>query len=126
MASGSTQANTANGIQLPDVRLAGYRLLPDGSYSDLNGSNAGLWNFKVLTGSGTTTVKTGAGRLYGFYVGTATGNLTVYDNTAGSGTKIIDTSAVPTAGVVFIVPVAFGTGLTCVLSGAAVVTALYL
>lgn len=124
--SGSTQATTSGGEQFQDVRLASYRSNPDGSYSQLNGEGAGVWNFKNLTGSNTTVVKSSAGQLYGFYVGTATGNITIYDNTAASGTKILDTSAVPTAGAVVKLPAGFSTGLTIVLSGAAVVTALYL
>jgi len=45
-----------------------------------------------ITTNTTTTIKSGAGVLYGFTVNnngfTAAGTITIYDNTAGSGTKI--------------------------------------
>lgn len=122
MAAGSTQANTSGGTQFQDVRLGAYRALGDGSYVAMSATGT-PWTAKVLTGSGNTTVKTGAGQLFGFFCGTATGNITLYDNTAASGTKILDTCAL-VAGLNQL-PVAFGTGLTATLSGAGVVTALY-
>lgn len=45
-----------------------------------------------ITTNATTTVKSGAGKLFGFTVNnngfTTAGTITIYDNTAGSGTKI--------------------------------------
>ena len=122
---GSQVASFAGGQTFPDIRTQAYRELADGSFTATSASSA-IWNYKNLTASGTTVVKTGAGQLYGFYVGTATGNITIYDNTAGSGTVVLATSAVPTAGTTYVIPISFGTGLTIVLSGGAVVTALYL
>lgn len=125
-AVGSAQANTAQGEQFQDVRLASFRQLADGSYTATSASSA-IWNYKNLTPSGTTAaIKSGAGQLYGFYVGTAAGNITIYDSLTAAGSKILDTSAVPTAGTTYVLPVSFGTGLTVVLSGGAVATALYL
>lgn len=121
----STQATTSGGEQFQDVRLGSFRQLADGSFTATSSSSA-MWNYKNLTASGTTVVKTGAGQLYGFYVGTATGNITIYDNTAGSGAVILGTSALPTAGTTYVLPVSFGTGLTIVLSGAGVATAIFL
>lgn len=123
MAQGSSIGNASQGT-LEDLKFAQVNKSADGSAATAHATGA-IWKATNCTASGTTVVKSGAGRLYGFYVGTATGNITIYDNTAASGTKIVDTSAIPAAGV-YILPVAFGTGLTVVLSGAGVVTALYL
>ena len=76
----------------------------------------------------TTTVLTGAGAYAGYRCTTAAGNITVYDNTAASGKVLVPTQAL-TVGAFPIygaghngrVPVA--TGVTVVLSGAAVVYA---
>lgn len=66
----------------------------------------------------TTTVKSGAGVLHTLVINTrgGTSSATVYDNTAGSGTKIatIDTTLSTTA---FVYDVAFTTGLTIVTAG---------
>lgn len=122
--TGSSVSGADNG-QEQNLTYGSTRILADGSFAKVSAS-AAIWNYKNLTQSATTTVKTGAGQLYGFYVGTAAGNITIYDNTAASGAKILDTSAVPAAGATYVLPASFGTGLTVVLSGAAVVTALYL
>ena len=49
-------------------------------------------NFLNITTNATTVVKTGAGEFLGFTVNnvgfTTAGSVTIYDNTAGSGTKI--------------------------------------
>lgn len=70
----------------------------------------------VAAGTATTVVKSGAGTLASITIntkGASSNTLTVYDNTAGSGTKIatIDTTA---AQVTLNFNVAFGTGLTIV------------
>ena len=119
---GSQVAAYTGGQTFEDVRLQAFRQLADGSFAAASASVA-MWTAKNLTASGTTVVKTGAGQLYGFFCGTATGNITIYDNTAASGTKILDASAL-VAGLNTL-PVSFGTGLTIVLSGAGVATALY-
>jgi hypothetical protein len=70
----------------------------------------------VAAGLATTTVKSGAGVLYGIIIntkGASVNTLTCYDNTAGSGTVIalLDTTGA-TASLKY--DIAFGTGLTCV------------
>lgn len=97
--------------------------LSDGSNSESK-FNGAPWSYKNLTASGTTVVKTGAGQLHGFFVGTATGNITIYDNTAASGTKVLDTCALVAGNNVL--ECSFSTGCTIVLSGAGVATALFL
>lgn len=86
--------------------------------------NSAPWSYKSLTASGTTVVKTGAGQLHGWFCGTATGNITIYDNTAASGTKILDACALVAGNNVF--ECSFSTGLTIVLSGAGVASAQFL
>lgn len=119
---GSTQANTGGGEQFQDMRIAGYRQLADGSYANVSGT-AAIWNYKSLTASGTTVVKTGAGQLHTVFCGTATGNITIYDNTAASGTVILAACALVAGSNPF--DCSFGTGCTIVLSGAGVATAFY-
>ncbi len=87
--------------------------------------------YSHLTGNATTTVKSGSGRLHGIMINRnwTGGTITVYDNTAGSGTKIaaIDVgtpsggllSTTGTPGPVNLGPLGleFSTGLTIVTSG---------
>lgn len=73
----------------------------------------------VAAGTATTVIKASAGRLYGINVNTkgATGNtLTVYDNSAGSGTKIATIDTTSAVGGILVFPEGFNfyTGLTCV------------
>lgn len=70
----------------------------------------------VAAGTATTVVKSGAGTLASITIntkGASSNTLTVYDNTAGSGTKIatIDTTV---AAITLNFNVAFATGLTIV------------
>lgn len=76
----------------------------------------------------TTTVLTGAGAYAGYRCTTAAGNITVYDNTAASGKVLVPTTALavgafPIYGAGHNGRVAVATGVTVVLSGAAVVYA---
>lgn len=68
------------------TKLAGEDLTNDVLKTEVRGS------FSNITTNTTTTVKTGAGVLYGFTINnngfTTAGTITVYDNTAASGTKI--------------------------------------
>lgn len=119
----SVQANSnLDGTEL-DLEYGRSLSLPDSTNSEGKHETA-PWSFKNLTASGTTVVKTGAGQLQGFFCGTATGNITIYDNTAASGTKILDTCALVAGNNVL--RCAFSTGLTIVLSGAGVATATFL
>lgn len=86
--------------------------------------------YKNITGNSTTTVKSGNGVVRGISINdnTTGGNITVYDNTAGSGTKIATFQvATPSGGLLstsgqpsptYITMTAeFTTGLTVVTSG---------
>jgi hypothetical protein len=93
------------------------------------------YSMGIAAAAATTTIKTGAGVMGGFIIPTlvAGGTVKIYDNTAGSGTVLLDTYTVPATittgmGPHFVPwPVAFGTGLTVVATGAAmVVDILYL
>lgn len=78
--------------------------------------------YKNLTANATTTLKSGAGRLYAITLntkGASANTLTVYDNTAASGTKIGTFDTVNgVIGLMFEAPfgVNFSTGLTAVLA----------
>lgn len=95
--------------------------------------------FSNLTGNATTTVKSGKGRLHGILINDSStgGTVTIYDNTAASGTKI-GTLGIGTAtaalgvGVpnpIFLGPLGleFSTGLTVVTAGSSAnnITILY-
>lgn len=70
----------------------------------------------------TTTIKTGAGVLHSITVeGGTAGTITVYDNTAASGTKLADFSST-NALATYLLDVAFATGLTVVTSAATSLT----
>jgi hypothetical protein len=76
----------------------------------------------------TTTVLSGAGIYYGYRCTTATGNITVYDNTAASGKVLVPTTALalgsfPIFGAGNPRGLQVATGVTVVLSGAGVVYA---
>lgn len=83
------------------------------------------YNYLHIPTATTTTVKTGTGVLHSITVGAkGLGAYVVYDNTAGSGTKIADNlgSTVETTDVY---DVAFTTGLTIVTAGASKLTVTY-
>jgi hypothetical protein len=98
----------------------------DGDYSVLatDGRGAVLTNSATFTYSHiatatTTTVKSGAGYLRGVVIGTkgtVASTVTVYDNTAGSGTVIAVLDTLNLSGT-FTFEVAFSTGLTLVTTG---------
>lgn len=122
MAAGSTLSNGSTGT-LSDLQFAKTNVAADGSVATAHAAGA-IWKATSLTASGTTVVKSGAGRLHAVITGTATGNITIYDNTAASGTKILDACALAVGTQTW--DVAFGTGLTIVLSGAGVASATWL
>lgn len=86
-------------------------------------------NFANITTATTTTVKSGAGVLTRIVVGTCVANatITLYNNTAASGTKIGTITCPATVVNPFEVAfeVKFGTGLTIVTSGATDLTVSY-
>jgi hypothetical protein len=78
----------------------------------------------ISTGA-TTTIKSGAGLLHTITIGeTAAGAITVYDNTAGSGT-IIAVFKASIAEQTFVLDVLFTTGLTIVTAAGSKLTVSY-
>jgi hypothetical protein len=82
------------------------------------GLRVGGYSASNLTTNTTTTLKTGAGLVHCLAVNTGgvTSTATLYDNVAGSGTKL-GTVATTTAGVTVCSDVKFATGLTVVTAG---------
>ena len=119
--AGSSAANYQNN-ELSDLQVESYRGIPAGGYASAT-TPAADWGYASLTASGNTTVKTGAGQLHTIVVGTATGNITIYDGTSANGNVILAASAL-VAGVLML-DVSFTTGLFIVLSGAGVATATF-
>ena len=79
------------------------------------------YNVTVISTATTTTIKTGAGRIRQIrVVGGTLGNVTVYDNTAGSGTVLVPTVS-PDKGQVLLEDAKFNTGLTIVTAAATLV-----
>ena len=87
--------------------------------------------FRNIAGAATTTVKSGAGTLYGLMINKpiALSTITIYDSLTGSGTKIA-TLTQPAALLSSQIPMpfvcSFSTGLTIVTSAADDITVLYL
>jgi len=83
------------------------------------------FNYTNITTAATTVVKSGAGFLHSITVNTdAAGTITIYDNTAGSGTKIGTIKS--SAGVnSYFYDVSFATGLTIVTAAANDLTIAY-
>lgn len=78
----------------------------------------------ILTAT-TTTVKSGPGHLnHLIAVGGTMGNVTIYDNTAASGTVLFG-PATPTAGGVIAADIEFSVGLTVVTSAATAISGSY-
>lgn len=82
-------------------------------------------SYTNMAAGATTVIKSGAGVLFAVIVNNpgTTITLTLYDNTAGSGTKIATIALA--AGQNLSYGLNFGTGLTAVLSGTADVTIVY-
>lgn len=119
-AGAATKASPQTNGALTDLQLLSAAVGADGSVG-FNTSETADWGYQSLTASGNTLCKTGAGQLHSLIVGTATGNITIYDGTTSGGTVILATSALPAAGV-YNFNVGFVTGLFIVLSGAGVAT----
>lgn len=85
-----------------------------------------LFTSAYISTATTTTVKSGPGRLHAITITeTAAGAITVYDNTAGSGTIIAAFKASVVEGT-YTLNVKFTTGLTIVTAGASKLTVSYL
>ena len=120
--AGSTVASQNTDGDLTAVQLRTYRHLIDGLSTAAVTTSAADWGYASLTPSGNTTVKTGSGQLFKLIVGTATGNISIYDATsATNGNTILATCALPVAGV-YVLELSFLTALFIVLSGAGVAT----
>jgi hypothetical protein len=74
------------------------------------------FQYKNITGDGTATLKSTPGYLHSVCINTpaATGTITIYDNTAASGTKIGTITSFASVTGCFTYDVAFWTGLTVV------------
>lgn len=84
------------------------------------------YSYTNISTATTTVVKSGSGVLGRITVNTtAAGTITIYDNTAGSGTKIATLPASVAVGT-YEYGVAFSTGLTIVTAGASDITVAYL
>jgi hypothetical protein len=99
----------------------------DGDYSqfsvDARGAqfvNPAAFTYSNISTAATTTVKSGAGFLHAISLnskGTVASTITVYDNTTGSGTKIGTIDSLNPLSSIFILDIAFATGLTIVTTG---------
>lgn len=82
-----------------------------------------LFTYKNVAGAATTTVKSGAGVLHVMCVNTVGTTVVLFDNTAGSGTKIASWTTTQLG--CFQMDVAFLVGLTAVTVGASDITFAY-
>lgn len=81
--------------------------------------------FTFITTAATTTVKSSAGKLVAIVVGTtAAGSITIYDNTAASGTKIGVLKSSIAEGT-YLFNADFKTGLTIVTAAASDITVIW-
>lgn len=85
--------------------------------AQLAASTTGGYSYNHQSTNGTTTVKSGAGTLHTVTINNAgaTDTITLYDNTAGSGTVIAVIGS--TSEATFTYDLAFTTGLTAVIAG---------
>lgn len=117
MSSGNNPISENVAIRNPDSPNYALKVNSDGS---LNANTTVLgFSYANITTATTTTVKSGAGTLNAVTVntkGTVASTITIYDNTAGSGTKIGTIDSLNLSGQ-FIFNVAFATGLTLVTTG---------
>lgn len=125
------------GSAAPSSALVGSMVASDGTNgrlinTDTSGRQiAAPWTYNNITSATTTTAKSGAGVLHAVAINTyiASATITIYDNTAGSGTKIgtltLPSTITGLAPVTVLFDASFATGLTLVTSGATDLTVLY-
>ncbi len=85
-------------------------------------------NSLYLNGTTSQAIKSGVGTLYGIIVNShASGTLKLWDNTAGSGTVIMNTYTFPAGSGIYMFPhgVNFNTGLFATVGGTLDYTILY-
>lgn len=115
-ATSSTLVATTTGLTLATIPTANtaYMALPNEKYG-----------YYATSTAGTYVVKSAPGFLHTITINNdAAGTLTIYDNTAGSGTKIATLEASAAVGS-YIYDVAFSTGLTIVGAAATDITVSY-
>lgn len=95
-------------------------------------NNEPIYSSTSITTQTTTTVKSGSGTLAGFLIPTpvATATIKIYDNTAASGTVLVDTITLPAAlisdGPIFVkCDASFATGLTVITGTATMAVDIY-
>lgn len=120
LSSGGTKQLPGNqlGQTLTDLgtRIAGEDIANDVLKTRYSGSST------YISTATTTVVKSGAGHLHSIVLSeTAAGSITVYDNTAGSGTILAVLKASIVEGT-YTLDIPFGTGLTIVTAGASKLT----
>lgn len=127
--SPSTVSNASNGAS-SDLAYSSYQKLADGSSAQMT-TTAGAWGYNGISTATTTVVDSaGPGQLHQLIVfGGTLGAITVYDNTAASGTVIIPTfTPVAMTGSgpqVYTLDVSYTVGLTVVTAAATVVVVTY-
>jgi len=117
----STSPTTASGAEQVDLetKIAGEDLT-----NDVLKVNQ-VFSPTYISTATTTVVKTGSGLLHSIVIGeTAAGAITIYDNTAGSGTTIGVLKASVAEGT-YTFDASFATGLTIVTAGASKITVNY-
>jgi bifunctional ADP-heptose synthase (sugar kinase/adenylyltransferase) len=111
-------ADSSKGVSLKTA-IAGEDLTNDVMKVEMRNSNT------YISTATTTTVKTGVGLLHSIVLGeTAAGAITIYDNTAASGTVIGVLKASIVEGT-YIFNTSFSVGLTIVTAGASKLTVNY-
>ena len=80
---------------------------------------------KYISTNTTTVLKYGAGSLRGLLITDNAGTITIYDNTAASGTQIAVIDAVKVNGALTDLNIPFNNGLTVVTATGAKVTVIY-
>lgn len=112
-----TTSNSIYNTTLPNAVAGAPVSLQSNQFGEL--SVVSRNKFRNLAGAGTTTVKSGSGKLHTLVINAAASSSTVtlYDNTAASGTKIATVSA-PIVGSSLLYDIEFSTGLTVVVTNA--------
>lgn len=127
----SLATETEGDIGIPKGDLSARTITTDGTQAageDLGNDVLkveGQFSFNSISTATTTTVKSGAGHLRRMVIAGGTlGDVTIYDNTAASGT-VIQAAATPASGAVILEDLDFATGLTVVTAAATVINTSY-
>ena len=133
-----TQIFLQNGLNLSDQQTTVHELVDEAgnkkttlatTLDDVNDSITTYPKCSYVNMSASTLVKTGAGQLYGIIVNsfTATATIKIWDNTAGSGTVLLNTiTLTATDRFIPLMGATFGTGCYVTIAVAAAdVTILY-